>query len=354
MLPSKKVTASVSLQFISSDGRPTVVSYFDTLHSRRVLPTISPGYLAPQLPLHAPEKPEPWTQIQPDIDSKIIPGLTHWQSPNFMAFFPATVTYPSILGELYSAAFNAPAFNWLCSPACTELETVVLDWVARMLGLPETFLSTSPGGGVIQGSASEAVVVAMVAARERAVNAVLQKEGLGAPENAADVEDQETVQRREDRAMELRSKMVALGSAQSHSSTQKAANILGVRYRSVNAGRKTGYRMTGANLRARVEELESRGLVPFFVTATLGTTATCAVDDFEGIAGVRSDHPDLWVHVDAAYAGAVLVCEEYRAGAGAKWLGELDSFDVNLHKWLLVNFDARSVCSIHLQNSPIL
>jgi len=136
---------------------------------------------------------------------------------------------------------------------------------------------------------------------------------------------------------------VALGSEQSHSSTQKAANILGVRYRSVRAGMETELVMTGANLRKKIRDLEKQGLVPFYVTATLGTTATCAVDDFEGIAQVRKEYPNLWVHIDAAYAGAALVCEEYREGAKAKWLSEVDSFDMNLHKWLLVNFDARYV-----------
>jgi len=266
-----------------------------------------------------------------------------------MAFFPATVTYPSILGEIYSAAFNAPAFNWLCSPACTELETVVLDWVARMLGLPDCFLSVGEGGGVIQGSASEACVVAMVAARDQCVRDALEREGLGAPKDSTEESEDITI-RREDRAMELQAKLVALGSEQSHSSTQKAANVLGVRYRSVRAGMETDMVMTGANLRKKIQDLEKQGLVPFYVTATLGTTATCAVDDFEGIAQVRKEYPNLWVHIDAAYAGAALICEEYREGAKAKWLGEFDSVDINLHKWLLVNFDARyvDICASHI------
>lgn len=257
-----------------------------------------------------------------------------------MAFFPATVTYPSILGEIYSAAFNAPAFNWLCSPACTELETVVLDWVAKMLGLPDVFLSNGAGGGVIQGSASEAIVVAMVAARERAVRSALEAEGL---EPARPDDSTERIEAREDRAAEIRGRLVALGSEQSHSSTQKAANILGTRFRTVPAGAATGYRMTGEALRKELARLKARGLIPFYVTATLGTTATCAVDEFEELAAVRRENENLWVHVDAAYAGAALVCEELREAARARWLGEFDSFNMNMHKWLLVNFDARYV-----------
>ena len=136
-----------------------------TTFDRRVTPTITPGYLAPQLPTTAPFKPDDPSAILKDIQDKIKPGLTDWQHPNFFAFFPSGVSFPSILGELYSAAFNAPAFNWLCSPACTELETVVMDWVCKMLALPECYLSNGPtnGGGVIQGSASESVIVAIAA-----------------------------------------------------------------------------------------------------------------------------------------------------------------------------------------------
>ena len=135
-----------------------------------------------------------------------------------MAFFPSNATYPSILGELYSAAFTAPAFNWLCSPAITELETVVLDWLARILHLPDCFLSEGEGGGVIQGSASEAIATVMVAARERYLTAACEK-----------LEGKE----KEDMRNQIMGRLVALGSEQSHSSTAKAALIAGVRYRSI-------------------------------------------------------------------------------------------------------------------------
>ena len=264
-----------------------------------------------------------------------------------MAFFPANTSFPSLLGELYSAAFTAPAFNWLCSPACTELETVVLDWVAEMLGLPEMFLSTggsnagagnkAKGGGVIQGSASEGVVVCMVAARERHVRGVLEQEGL-LPAGPSDSE--ETMRQREDRAVEIRGRLVAMGSEYAHSGTQKAANILGVRYRNVPAGPETGFVMTGEAVKQTMKQAEDSGLVPFYLTATLGTTSTCAVDDFEGLAALKQDRQDFWIHVDAAYAGCALICPEMRSTGKARWLGSFDSFDVNMHKWLLVNFDA--------------
>jgi aromatic-L-amino-acid/L-tryptophan decarboxylase len=305
-----------------------VIDYYDTLPSRRVLSNVQPGYLRPLLPSSAPMKPESWESIQADIEDKIMPGLTHWQSPNFMAFFPATNTFPSMLGELYSAAFTAPAFNWLCSPAVTELETVVLDWMAQAMGLPEEYLSTSKrgGGGVIQGSASEAIVTVMVAARERFLRRRVEKEGL-------EGEDKEM------RIAELRSKLVALGSDQTHSSTAKAALIAGTRYKSVKTQLKDDLSMTGKALRELLEECKREGLEPYYLTTTLGTTNTCAVDRFEEIRDVLTECPDVWVHVDAAYAGAAMICEEYQHLL--RGVEAFDSFDMNMHKWLLVNFDAK-------------
>lgn len=260
-----------------------------------------------------------------------------------MAFFPAGVTFPSILGEMYSAAFNAPAFNWLCSPACTELEVIVLDWMAKALGLPKCFHSMSPtlGGGVIHGSASEAITTVIVAARERIVREQAEGEGL-----------EEGTREWEDRVMELRPRLVALGSDQTHSSTSKGALIAGTRYRSVPTRLEDNMELTGPTLRSLLEECERDGLVPFYLTTTMGTTSTCAVDRFEEIKAVlreKEEWQKIWVHVDAAYAGAALVAEEYQHIA-ATWGEGIDSFDMNMHKWLLVNFDAR-YAPAHLHDS---
>jgi aromatic-L-amino-acid/L-tryptophan decarboxylase len=315
---------------LDSNSAYLVIAYNQNIASYPVLPQIKPGYLAPQLPTTAPKEPQSWSSIQPDIASKIMPGLTHWQSPKFMAFFPAGVTYPSMLGEMYSAAFNAPAFNWLCSPACTELETVVLDWLAKALGLPPQYLSTSPqgGGGVIQGSASEAVVTCMVAARERYLNAKADGEGL-APDSIE----------REDRIGELRSKLVALASDQTHSSTQKGARIAGTRYKSIPTSYTNNLSLTGADLTNALEQCKQQGLEPYYITLTLGTTSTCSVDDLASLIPVLQAHPNLWVHVDAAYAGAALVLPEHSSKYGP-YFAHFDSFNMNMHKWLLVNFDA--------------
>lgn len=255
-----------------------------------------------------------------------MPGITHWQSPNFMAFFPASSTYPGILGDMWSSALTAPAFNWLCSPATTELETIVMDWVAQMLVLPPGFMSKGTGGGVIQGSASEAVVTVAVAARERFVRRVIEKEGVRGEEEA------------ENRMCELRGQLVALGSMESHSSTQKAAKITGTRYESIATYAKDNYSLRGAELRKMILKCRTKGLEPYFLTVTLGTTNTASVDDFAEIAAVKMDFPDIWIHVDAAYAGAALVCPEYQHFT--KHMTTFDSFDINMHKWLLTNFDA--------------
>ena len=229
-----------------------------------------------------------------------------------------------MLGELYSAALTAPAFNWLCSPAITELETAVLDWLARMMNLPACFLSDGQGGGVIQGTASEAIVTVMIAARERAVNAASQ--GFEGEE-------------REEQMAKARGRLIALGTEESHSSTFKAAKIAGVRYRAIPVRMEDDLALTGAGLQAVLDECRQKGLEPFYLTTTLGTTGTCATDRFDEVKEIKKHYPLLWIHVDAAYAGAALICEEYQHLSAS--FDEFDSFDMNMHKWLLVNFDAR-------------
>ena len=243
-----------------------------------------------------------------------------------MAFYPANTTYASMIGELYSAAFTAPAFNWLCSPAVTELETIVLDWLAQLLHLPDCFLSEGEGGGVIQGSASEAIVVVMVAARERYLSQAC--EGLAGKE-------------KEERLSRTRGRLVALGSEQSHSSTAKAALVTGVRYKSIPTRMEDDLALTGRGLRIALDECAREGLEPFYLTTTLGTTGTCATDRFNEIAEcLRKDSiaTRIWVHVDAAYAGAALILDEYRHIT--THFAAFDSFNMNMHKWLLTNFDA--------------
>jgi aromatic-L-amino-acid decarboxylase len=248
---------------------------------------------------------------------------SHRQSPNFMAFFPASSTYPGMLGELYSGAFTAAAFNWLCSPAITELETIVLDWLATLFNLPSGYLSAGKGGGVIQGTASEAIVTMVVVARDRYL-----KESTDHLEGEA----------KEEAIAHKRGRLVALGSSMAHSSTQKAAQIAGTRFKSIPVTMEEELSMRGPALRKVLEECKQQGLEPYYLTATLGSTGTCAVDNFEEIESVLKEHPHIWTHVDAAYAGAALVCEEYHHLT--KCFHSFDSFNMNMHKWLLTNFDA--------------
>ncbi|KAK0637254.1 pyridoxal phosphate-dependent transferase [Bombardia bombarda] len=311
-----------------------IINYYDNIGDRDVVSTVEPGYLRKLLPSEAPEAGEPWGDIQRDIEAKILPGITHWQHPGFHAFFPCATSYPSILGELYSSALSGACFNWICSPAVTELETIVLDWLAKLLGLPECFLSTGPtrGGGVIQGSASEAVLTAMVAARDKYLRETVP----------ADLDEEA----REDAIAHKRSRMVALATTMTHSSTKKAAIILGTRFKAVPVHAKDSYALTGPVLAAALADCRARGLEPFFLAATLGTTDTCAVDDFAGITSALADFVpagspgEVWVHVDAAYAGAALVCPEVQTATGINLVSGFHSFDMNMHKWLLTNFDA--------------
>ncbi|KAI1804143.1 pyridoxal phosphate-dependent transferase [Daldinia bambusicola] len=311
-----------------------IVKYYDTIEDRRVVANVEPGYLRKQLPSEAPQNGEAWADIQKDLESKILPGITHWQSPNFLAWFPSSSSFPAMLGEMYSAAFTGAAFNWICSPVVTELETIVLDWLAKAFALPSCYLSTGPtnGGGVIHGTASEAIATVIVAARDKYLR-----------EATAHITDEEE---REDVIAIRRSKLVALGSIATHSATKKGAQIAGVRFRAVPVHAADGYRMTGTELRRVIQELRAKGLEPFFLTATLGTTDTCGIDDMEGIASVLAELApegpgEVWVHVDAAYAGAALVCPEYQHLT--KPFERFHSFNMNLHKWLLVNFDCSAV-----------
>ncbi|KAF3314280.1 hypothetical protein TWF173_004884 [Orbilia oligospora] len=276
--------------------------------SLRVLSDVEPGYLRQLLPQGIPETGEKWEDIQKDIEAKIMPGMTHWQSPNFLAFFPSNSSFPGILGDMYSAAFSCAAFNWQCSPAVTELETIVLDNIAKLINLPEEYHSTSEGGGVIHGTASEAIVTVIVAARDRYIARSKERwaeEGLSEDE----IEDK-----------------------------------VCVRFQTIET--KIGeYALNGELVKQKIEDLESKGLVPFYITVTLGTTPTCATDDFASISATLSTYhtahpttPKIWAHIDAAYAGAALVLPEY-SHIPSIFPTFADSFDFNMHKWLLTNFD---------------
>jgi aromatic-L-amino-acid decarboxylase len=289
-----------------------VAAYWDRVEEFPVQSPLKPGDVRKSLPEHPPEDPEPFGRILEDLDLKILPGITHWQSPRFFGYFPANVSGPSVLGELVSAGLGVQGMLWSTSPACTELETLVLDWLQEAMALPEAFRSTSSGGGVIQDSASSAALCAVVAARERATAGRSNREG--APGN-----------------------LTAYASSEAHSSIVKALGVAGVGRENLRLLPVDGSQALKVEaLEEAVARDRARGLVPFFVAATVGTTSTHAMDPLSEIGRVAA-REGLWFHVDGAMAGSAALCPEFRHLLLG--LEGADSYCFNPHKWLFTNFD---------------
>ena len=277
-----------------------------------VLSQVKPGELRAQLPAAAPEHGEPFDAILADVDRLIMPGITHWQSPNFFAFFPCNNSGPSILGEMLSAGLGVQGMLWATSPACTELETHVLDWLVDMLALPAKFKSSSAGGGVIQDTASSAVLAAVLAARERAT-------GFQSNERGAD------------------GKLVAYVSTQTHSSVEKAIKIAGLGRQNLRLIEVDDhFAMRPEVLARQIAADRQAGLVPCFVAATLGTTSSNGFDPLPEIGRICREQ-GLWLHVDGAMCGTAALCPEYRHFQAGLELA--DSYAFNPHKWMFTNFD---------------
>lgn len=289
-----------------------VADYMERVAAFPVLSRVAPGDVRRALPASPPRHGEPFEAILADLDRVVVPGLTHWQSPSFFAFFPANTSGPSILGELVSAGLGVQGMLWATSPACTELETHVMDWMVELLGLPDTFRSTGAGGGVIQDSASSATLCALLAARERATAGATNREGT-------------------------RARLVAYTSTQAHSAVEKAVRIAGIGSQNLRFIDVDGsYAMRPEALAAALEADRASGALPFFVSATVGTTSSTALDPIPAIAAVCRRY-GVWLHVDGALAGSAAVCPELRfVNEG---LSLVDSYCFNPHKWLFVNFD---------------
>ena len=289
-----------------------IADYYESIETRPVLSQVKPGDIRKQLPAHAPPQPEDFAAILADIDQVILPGITHWQSPNFFAYFPANASGPAILGDLLSSALGVQGMLWATSPACTELETHVLDWLVPMLGLPEKFLSSTAGGGVIQDTASSSSLCAMLAARERATGYRSNRLGCDGT-------------------------LVAYTSNQAHSSIEKAAMVAGIgmdNLRLVDVDDR--FAMSLDSLVKQISQDRSSGLVPFFVSATVGTTSSNALDPLPAIGAICRDN-NLWFHVDAAMSGTAALCPEFRYIQDG--LEFADSYTFNPHKWMFTNFD---------------
>jgi aromatic-L-amino-acid decarboxylase len=287
-----------------------VADYRAGIESRRIVPEQRPGAITDNLPDRPPETAQSMDEILRDFDRLIMPGIVHWGHPAFLGYFATTTTAPGILGEMLAAALNVSAMTWQTSPAATELESVVLDWIRQMLGLPAEFQ------GVVYDTASVAVLHALAAAREE-LGFDVRREGLAG-----------------------RSRLPALtlyASDQAHSSLEKAAITLGVGEANVRRVASDGeYRMDVGALRRAIEEDVRAGRRPLAVVATVGTTSATSVDGVVEIAEVCRQH-GVWLHVDAAYGGAMALLEEGRHLM--RGVERADSIVFNPHKWLFVPLD---------------
>jgi aromatic-L-amino-acid decarboxylase len=289
-----------------------IASYLERVESFPVLSSVEPGQLRASLPPAPPAEGEPFGRILADVDKLILPGITHWQSPNFFAFFPANASGPAILGELLAAGLGVQGMLWATSPAATELETHVLDWLVGMLALPEKFLSTREGGGVIQDTASSATLCALLAARERSTGFASNRRGTDG-------------------------RLVAYGSSETHSALLKAVKIAGLGEENLRlVGVDDRFALRPDALASAIEQDRRAGQVPCFVCATVGTTSSQAIDPVAEIGRLCQQH-GIWLHVDAAMCGTAALCPEFR------WIHQglelADSYCFNPHKWMFTNFD---------------
>lgn len=294
-----------------------MADYLETVESRPVRSAVRPGEIASRLPESPPEAGEPFERIFADFERDLLPGITHWQHPSFFAFFPANSSPPSVLAEMLTAALGVNCMLWQTSPAGTELETRVLDWLRRMMGLPEGFT------GVIQDTASSATLCAVLAARERATGFDANRRGVSEGD---------------------RLRMYA--SAEAHSSVEKAVRIAGLGGEALRAVPiSEDGAMDAARLEAMLAEDTAAGLRPALVVATLGTTGASGFDPLRPIGELCRRHGAM-LHVDAAWAGTAAIAPEHRWMLdGAEYA---DSLVVNPHKWMLVNFD----CSAQFVRDP--
>jgi len=280
-----------------------IANYLDTVEDKPVSSEVEPGAIRALIPDHAPEEPEEFADIMADLDRVVMPGVTHWQSPNWFAYFPANSSPPAVLGELAAAGLAVQGMLWSTSPSATEVESAVLDWLVDLLGLPQSWKMTGSGGGVIQMSASDSTHTALVVARHRC-NAPIDQQ-------------------------------VVYASNQAHSSIEKGARIAGIKeLRLIDVDEC--FAMDPAAFETAVRQDRDNGLTPIAVVSTIGTTGTTAVDPVDTIAEIAIQH-GLWHHVDAAYAGTAMICPEFRHLQ--KGLNRVDSYTFNAHKWMFTNFD---------------
>jgi len=281
-------------------------SYLNQVEEYPVKSQVKPGEIYERLPDRPPQNGESMQQILADFENHILPGITHWQHPNFHAYFPANTSVESLLGEMLSSAIGAQCMIWETSPAAAELEQRVMEWLRRAMGLPASF------EGVIQDSASSATLAALLTAREKCTDFRSNMDGV--PPG-----------------------LRIYCSTEAHSSVEKAVGICGIgRSNLVKVPVDAQMRMLPAELERCIREDVRKGFTPCAVVAAIGTTGTLAVDPLEEIGHICRQH-QIWLHVDAAFAGSALLLPEYQ------WMSKgmelADSFVFNPHKWLFTHFD---------------
>jgi aromatic-L-amino-acid decarboxylase len=285
-----------------------IAEYYKNICSYPVKSTVIPGAIFAKIPDQPPVEAESFNNIFSDFKNIIMPGITHWQSPKFFAYFPANTSFPSLLGEMLTSALGAQCMKWETSPAATELEAKVMNWLRHMTGLPGSFK------GVIQDTASTATLCALLTARERASGYTINQHGFA---NSA--------------------RFRVYCSSEAHSSVDKAVRIAGFGHENlVKIPVDSEFRMNIAELKKNIESDIQKGFLPLCVVVAMGTTGSTAIDPLDEIVSIGRKYK-IWIHVDAAYAGSALLLPEYRWMI--KEIEHVDSFVFNPHKWLFTNFD---------------
>ncbi len=285
-----------------------MADYLGGVRDLPITPAVRPGDIRRRLPASPPDQGEPFAALFDDFRELIVPGMTHWNHPGWFAYFPGNNSPPSILGEMLTATMGAQCMSWATSPAATELEQVTMDWLRQMLGLPDEFV------GVIQDTASTATLVALLSARERATGGAAGRRGMDAGPG-----------------------LTVYASREAHSSVDKGVKLAGYgldRLRQIPGDAE--FALDPAALERAIQQDVAAGLKPACVVASIGTTSSTAVDPVAAIAAICRRHR-IWLHVDAAYAGAAAIVPELRGYFAG--IESADSIVLNPHKWLLTNFD---------------
>jgi aromatic-L-amino-acid decarboxylase len=296
-----------------------IADYLDHPDRYPVLSQIKPGEIKAQLPPAPPAAAEDFAAVLRDFDDIILPGITHWNHPAFMAYFGITGSLPGILGELLMAGLNVNGMLWRTSPSATELEEVVLDWLRQMVGLPGSFK------GVIMDTASISSLIAIAAARE-ALNLRIREDGMAGRSDLP--------------------RLTMYTSEQSHSSIEKGGMVLGIGQRNIRKIEVDAeFRMKPDRLAAAIEQDRRSGCVPFFACATVGTTSTTSIDPVPEIADICA-RENVWLHVDGAYGGNAAVVPEMRWVLNG--VERADSFVMNPHKWMFTPIDFSAFYTRHV------